>query len=218
MPVHNADIARVFEEIADLLEIQEANPFRVRAYRNAVRTLGELRLDAAATLRERGELPKLPGIGEDLGNKIGEIVETGTCGLLERLRKEIPPAITELLRVPGLGPKRVKTLYHDLGVHTLDQLYKAARGGRIRSLAGFGEKTELGILQSVETHLTRERRFKLALAAQYAQALAAYLGAAQGVGHVVIAGSFRRMRETVGDIDVLVTAAPGSPVMERFTS
>jgi len=218
MPVHNADIAGVFEEIADLLEIQEANPFRVRAYRNAARTLGELSLDVAATLRERGELPKLPGIGEDLGNKIREIVETGTCGLIERLRKEIPPAITELLRIPGLGPKRVKTLYHDLGVHTLDQLYKAAREGRIRTLAGFGEKTELSILQSVETHLARERRFKLALAAQYAQPLAAYLSEAAGVGHVVIAGSFRRMRETVGDIDILVTAAPGSRVMERFTS
>ncbi|MBI4293136.1 MAG: DNA polymerase/3'-5' exonuclease PolX [Betaproteobacteria bacterium] len=218
MPVHNADIARVFEEIADLLDIEEANPFRVRAYRNAARTLGELRLDVTATLRERGELPKLPGIGEDLGNKIREIVETGTCGLLDRLRKQIPPAITELLHIPGLGPKRVKTLYHDLGVHTLDQLHKAAREGRIRSLAGFGEKTELGILQSVETHLARERRFKLALAAQYAQSLAEYLGAAKGVGHAVIAGSFRRMRETVGDIDILVTAAAGSPVMERFAS
>ena len=218
MPVHNADIARMFEEIGDLLEIQEANPFRVRAYRNAARTLGELRLDVAATIEQGRELPKLPGIGEDLGNKIREIVDTGTCGLLQRLRKELPAAITELLRIPGLGPRRVKTLYHDLGVHTLEQLYKAAREGRIRSLAGFGEKTELAILQSVETHLARARRFKLALAAQYAQPLAEYLRQAKEVSRVVIAGSFRRMRETVGDIDILVTAAPGSPVMERFTS
>lgn len=218
MPVHNADIARVFEEIGDLLEIQEANPFRVRAYRNAARILGELRLEVAATIKQGRELPKLPGIGEDLANKIREIAETGTCALLDRLRKELPAAITELLHIQGLGPKRVKTLYHDLGVHTLEQLYKAAREGRIRSLAGFGERTELAILQSVEARLTRVRRFKLALAAQYAQPLAEYLREAKGVGHVVIAGSFRRMRETVGDIDILITAAPGSAVMERFTS
>lgn len=218
MPVHNADIARVFEEIADLLEIEEANPFRVRAYRNAARTLGELRLDVAATIGERGELPKLPGVGEDLGKKIHEIVASGTCGLLERLKKELPPAITELLRIPGLGPKRVKVLYHDLGVHTLEQLYEAARAGRIRALSGFGEKTELAILQSVETHLSRPRRFKLALAEQYARPLVAYLRQAGGVGEAVVAGSFRRRRETVGDIDILVCAAAGNPVMARFTS
>ncbi|MBI2961429.1 MAG: DNA polymerase/3'-5' exonuclease PolX [Betaproteobacteria bacterium] len=218
MPVHNADIARAFEEIADLLEIEEANPFRVRAYRNAARTLGGLRLDIAATISEGGELPKLPGIGADLANKIREIAATGTCGLLERLKTELPPAITELLRIPGLGPKRVKVLYHDLGVHTIEQLHEAAREGRVRSLAGFGEKTELGILQSVETRLSGARRFKLALAAQYAQPLAAYLRQAEGVGEVVIAGSFRRWRETVGDIDILVSAAPGAPVMERFAS
>ena len=218
MPVHNADIARVFEEIADLLEIQEANPFRVRAYRNAARTVGDLRLDVAATIKAGKALPKLPGIGEDLANKIREIVETGTCGLLERLKKELPSAITELLRIPGLGPKRVKTLYHDLDVHTLPQLYKAAQEGRIRALAGFGEKTEQNLLEAAETHLTKAKRFKLALAAQYAHPLAEHLRGAKGVGQVVIAGSFRRMKETVGDIDILVTAKSGAPVMERFTS
>src|SRR3970040_488183 len=101
MPVHNADIARVFEEIADLLEIQEANPFRVRAYRKAPRTVRDLRLDVAATLKVGKALPKLPGIGDDLANKVREIVETGTCGLLERLKKETPSAIPQLLRIPG---------------------------------------------------------------------------------------------------------------------
>ena len=218
MPVHNADIARVFEDIADLLEIQEANPFRVRAYRNAARTVGDLRLDVAATLEAGKALPKLPGIGEDLAGKIREIVETGACGLLERLKKELPPGITELLHIPGLGPKRVKTLYHDLGIHTLPQLYKAAQEGRIRALAGFGEKTEQNLLGGVETHLTKAKRFKLALAAQYAHSLAEHLRGAKGVGQVVIAGSLRRMKETVGDIDILVTAKSGGPVMERFTS
>ncbi|HSJ80256.1 MAG TPA: DNA polymerase/3'-5' exonuclease PolX [Thiobacillus sp.] len=217
MPVHNADIAAVFEEIADRLEIQGANPFRIRAYRNAARTLGELPQSARSLLEKGEDLTRLPGIGADLAEKIREIVMTGRCSLLERLRRDLPPAVTELLRIPGLGPKRVKTLYHDLEVQTAEQLIRAARDGRIRALPGFGEKTELNILQAVEAHASQTRRFKLAVAAQYADALAAFLQAVPGVGQVTLAGSFRRMRETVGDLDILVTAAAGSPVMERFT-
>jgi DNA polymerase (family 10) len=217
MPIHNADIAAAFEELADLLEIQGANPFRVRAYRNAARTVGELGRDLAAMLREGRELPKLPGIGTDLAAKIHEIAETGKCSLLERLHHELPPAVTELLKIPGLGPKRVKALYHDLDVQTLEQLQRAARDGRIRELPGFGEKTEERILQSVEAHASQSRRFKLAVAGQYAGALTAFLKRVEGVKQVVVAGSFRRMRETVGDLDILVTAQADSPVMARFT-
>jgi DNA polymerase (family 10) len=218
MPVHNADIAAVFEEIADRLEIQGANPFRIRAYRNAARTLAELPQDARALLAKGDDLTRLPGIGEDLAAKVREIVETGHASLLERLRRELPPAVTELLHIPGLGPKRVKALYHDLEVQTVEQLYRAARDGRIRALPGFGEKTELNILQAVEAHASQTRRFKLAVAAQYAGALVAFLEAIPGVGQVTVAGSFRRMRETVGDLDILVTAGAGSAVMQRFTA
>lgn len=218
MPVHNADIAAIFEEIADRLEIQGANPFRIRAYRNAARTLGELPQEARALLEKGDDLTRLPGIGDDLAAKVREILDSGRSSLLERLRRELPPAVTELLQIPGLGPKRVRTLYHDLDVQTAEQLYRAARDGRIRALPGFGEKTELNILQAVEAHVSQTRRFKLAVAAQYADALTAYLKAVPGVGQVTVAGSFRRMRETVGDLDILVTAAPGSPVMERFTA
>jgi len=218
MPVHNADIAAFFEEIADRLEIQGANPFRIRAYRNAARTLGELPQEARVLLETGEELTRLPGIGDDLAAKVREIVDTGRCSLLERLRKELPPAVTELLQIPGLGPKRVKTLYHDLEVQTAEQLYRAARDGRIRTLPGFGEKTELNILQAVEAHVSQARRFKLAVAAQYADALAAFLQGVPGVEQVVVAGSFRRMRETVGDLDILVTAAANSPVMQHFTA
>lgn len=218
MPVHNADIAAVFDEIADRLEIQGANPFRIRAYRNAARTLGELPQAARALLEKGEDLTRLPGIGDDLAAKISEIVTTGRCGLLDRLRRELPPAVTELLQIPGLGPKRVKALYHDLEVQTVEQLYRAARDGRIRALPGFGEKTELNILQAVEAHASRARRFKLAVAAQYADALTAFLQAIPGVGQVAVAGSFRRMRETVGDLDILVTAATNSPVMQRFSA
>lgn len=218
MPVHNADIAALFQEIADRLEIQGANPFRIRAYRNAARTLGELPQEARALLENGEDLTRLPGIGDDLAAKVQEIVTTGRSSLLERLRRELPPAVTELLQIPGLGPKRVKALYHDLEVQTVEQLYRAARDGRIRALPGFGEKTELNILQAVEAHVSQARRFKLAVAAQYADALSAFLQAIPGVEQVTVAGSFRRMRETVGDLDILVTAAAGSPVMQRFTA
>lgn len=218
MPIHNADIAAIFEEIADLLEIQGANPFRIRAYRNAARTLGELSQDVRMLVGKGDDLKRLPGIGDDLSAKIREIVATGRCSLLERLRTELPPAVTELLKIPGIGPKRVKALYHDLEVQTVEQLYRAARDGRIRALPGFGEKTELNILQAVEAHVSQARRFKLAVAAQYAEALRTYLAAVQGVKQVTIAGSFRRMRETVGDLDILATAMPDSPVMQRFTA
>jgi DNA polymerase (family 10) len=218
VPVHNADIAAVFEEIADLLEIQGANPFRIRAYRNASRTVGELSQEARTLVEQGDDLTRLPGIGEDLARKIDEIVTTGHCSLLDRLRKELPPAVTELLKIPGLGPKRVKVLYHDLDVQTVEQLYRAARDGRIRALPGFGEKTELNILQSIEAHASQARRFKLAVAAQYAETLRAYLAAVPGVSQVEVAGSFRRMRETVGDLDILVTANKDCPVMQRFTA
>lgn len=216
MPRHNADVAAIFEEIADLLEIQGANPFRIRAYRNAARTIGELSQEAYLLLEKGEDLTRLPGIGDDLSAKIREIVSSGRCSLLERLRKELPPAITELLKIPGLGPKRVKALYHDLEVQTVEQLYAAARDGRIRVLPGFGEKSELNILQAVEAHASQTRRFKLAVAAQYADTLRAFLALLPGVRQVTVAGSFRRMRETVGALDILVTAAAARAVIQRF--
>ena len=216
MPIHNADIAGLFEEVAGLLEIQGANPFRIRAYHNAARTLSELGWDIRTRLQEGEPLPKLPGIGEDLTAKIREIVATGHLSLLDRLHREFPAAVTELLKIPGLGPRRVKTLYHDLDIQTVEQLYRAARDGRIRELPGFGEKTELNILQAVEAHATRPHRFKLAVAAGYAESLADWLRRIEGVDQVVIAGSYRRMRDTVGDIDILVTARAHGPVMGAF--
>lgn len=220
MPKHNADIAAVFEEIADLLEIQGANPFRIRAYRNAARVVGELSQEISCLLEKGEDLTELPGIGDDLAGKIKEIAGSGHCSLLDRLHTELPPAITELLKIPGLGPKRVKALYHDLDVQTLEQLYRAARDGKIRDLPGFGEKTENNILQAIEVHANQTQRFKLAIAAQYAEALEKFLAATPGVLKVTVAGSYRRMRETVGDLDILTTAstAAASQVVQRFTN
>ena len=218
MPIHNADIAAIFEQIAELLEIQGANPFRVRAYRNAARTVGEFGQELAALVAAGRELPHLPGIGDDLAGKIREIATTGRCALLERLRGELPPALTELLAVPGLGPKRVKALHEALGVDTVEQLRAAAEAGRIRAVPGFGPKTEQRILEHLRNRPVPEPRMLLAVAPHYAEALAAYLRATPGVQQVEVAGSYRRRKETVGDLDLLVTAADAAPVMARFTA
>ena len=207
--VHNADIARCFDEIADLLELEGANPFRIRAYRNASRVVGELQLDLAARLAEGAQLPRIAGIGEDLAGKIGEIGSTGTCTALEELRARFPPGITELLRLPGLGPKRAALLHERLHVDSLEDLKRAAAAGRLHEVPGFGEKSEQKLLEAVQARLSKSRRFKLAFAAQYAEPLAKYLGA-------TVAGSYRRMKETVGDLDLVVAAKQAAPVIERF--
>lgn len=221
MPTHNADIAAIFNEIADLLEIEQANPFRIRAYRNAARMLAELAREVRGMIERGEDLTELPGIGNDLAAKIHEIVTTGKCRALENLHAELPPAIGELLHVQGLGPKRVRTLWHDLDIQTPEQLARATQDGRIRALPGFGAKTEENILQAIEAHLSKSHRVKLVTAAQYAEPLASWLRGACGVQRVDIAGSYRRSRETVGDIDILVTlnvGADGSDAMRHFVS
>ena len=218
MPVANLAIAAALEEIADRLEIQDANPFRVRAYRNAARTVQSLGRDVQA-MAARGEtLEGTPGIGADLAQKIAEIATRGSCPMLDRLRGEMPAAITELLQVPGLGPRRVRALWHELDVETPEQVLRAARDGRIRGLHGFGEKTERSIESALAAHLGKERRLALAVAAEYAESLVRHLEGVRGLDHLVVAGSFRRMRETVGDLDVLATGASGAAVVERFVN
>jgi DNA polymerase (family 10) len=216
MPVHNADIAAAFNEIADLLEIRGDNPFRIRAYRNAARMLGAYARELQRLVARGRKLPKLPGVGADLEAKIREICTTGTCRLLDQLHRELPATITELLRIPGLGPRRVKTLHEALEVDTIEGLRRAVRAGRIRELPGFGAKTEDRVRQALEQRTGSERRLRLAVAAPYAEALADYLKSARGVAEVAVAGSFRRRQETVGDLDILVAAPGGSPVMERL--
>jgi len=218
MPVHNADIAAIFEQIADLLEIRGDNPFRIRAYRNAARSVGEFGREFKSLIESGAGLPKLPGIGADLGAKILEIVATGHCAALDKLRQKMPPAITELLKIPGLGPKRVQALNRELGIATVTQLKHAARAGQIRELAGFGAKTEQRILAGLDARAGQAERVKLAVATQYAEALVEYLKRVRGVEQAVVAGSYRRMKDTVGDLDILVTARSAGMVMERFVA
>jgi DNA polymerase (family 10) len=217
-PVHNADIASLFDQIGDILEIEGANPFRIRAYRNAARMLRDLPREVATMLDEGEDLTQLPGIGKDLAAKIKEIVRTGTSALLEEQRKTLPATLTELLRIPGIGPKRAKALYRELGIRTVDQLMKAAQEGRVKSLQGFGQQTERHILDQLHAMKGKEKRFQLAIATQYAEALIAYLKQSPGVKQVVAAGSYRRAKETIGDLDILVAAGPASTVMDRFIS
>lgn len=216
MPIHNEDIAQVFDQIADLLEIQGANAFRVRAYRNGARELRGLGQEAASLLAAGTDLTDLPGIGMALAAKIAEVVHTGSCQALKKLERELPADLPELLRLPGLGPKRVHALHYDLDIHTPEQLYRAAKDGRLRDLPGFGPKTEAALRAALETHLTSEPRFKLATAARYAEPLVAWLRQTPGVDQVVVAGSYRRGRETVGDLDILVTASQPTAAIARL--
>jgi DNA polymerase (family 10) len=216
MPLHNEDIATVFDEIADLLEIEGDNPFRIRAYHNGARTLRELGRDVRTLVDQGADLTRLVGIGKNLASKIQEIIDTGHCSTLDKLRRQLPADLTHLLKLPGLGPKRVHALYHELDIHTDEQLERAARDGLIRQLPGFGEKTEARILEALQVHADSSRRFRLAVAAGYAETLLAYLESVHGVEQVEVAGSYRRAKETVGDLDILVTAADGRSVIEQF--
>ena len=216
--VHNAEVATAFEEMADLLEIEGANPFRVRAYRFAARTLRDLPAEVGEMVAKGEDLTSLPGIGDDLAGKIKEILATGTAAALEAQRKRVPATLTELLRIPGLGPKRVKTLAHELKVRSLSELQTAAQAGRVRTLSGFGEKTEQHILDALATRLAEAPRVQRAVAIPSAEALVAYLEQSSGVSRVIAAGSYRRGLETIGDLDILVTAPAGRAVMDRFVA
>lgn len=147
----NEDIARVFGEIADFLELKEENAYRVIAYRNAERELRSTGYDIPALLAAGEPLPKMPGIGAELSAKMREICETGTSQTLERLRKDYPAGILDLLRLPGVGPRRVRVFYQKLGVGSLEELERAIRTGRLRSLGGFGAKSEQRLLEAILT-------------------------------------------------------------------
>jgi DNA polymerase (family 10) len=218
MPVYNADIANVFDEIADYLEIDGENPFRVRAYRNAARTVRGLGPELKDMVAQKEDLSQLPGIGKELTAKIHEILNTGTARALKKLQAKIPPEVRQILKLPNLGPKRVRVLYHDLKIQSLDELRQAAKDGRIRELPGFGKKTENQLLAAVEAHAERELRFKIADVRPFAESLLSALKKVEGVKQVVVAGSYRRSVETVGDLDILVIADKDSPVMDRFVA
>ncbi|HDR46657.1 MAG TPA: DNA polymerase/3'-5' exonuclease PolX [Geoalkalibacter subterraneus] len=217
MPIQNTDISHIFNHIADLLEISGANTFRVRAYRNAARTVEDQSRNIIKMLEDGEDLAELPGIGKDLAGKIAEIAETGTLGMLDELEQEVPGELSRLLEIAQLGPKRVAALYHELGIEGLEDLKKAAESEKVRDLEGFGKKTEQKILKELHRVQDSAKRTKLADAEQVVVPLCEYLEKIDGVKRVTVAGSYRRRRETVGDLDILVTCKKDSPIMERFT-
>jgi DNA polymerase (family X) len=216
--IHNADIAALFNRMADLLEIEGANPFRVRAYRRAANTIEDLP-ESAASMVARGEkLSDLPGIGDDLAGKIKEIVETGRLKSLEEVEARTPSTLAALTSIAGLGPKRAHQLHAELGISSLDELAKAAEAGKIRDLPRFSATLEAKILDEIRQHRTREKRFKISTAEDFARGLATYLEAAPAIEQVAVAGSFRRRKETVGDLDVLVACKKGPAAIDHFVS
>jgi len=214
----NQRVAAVFDEIADLLEVQGGNAFRVAAYRNASRTVRNLGRNVSDMVHAGEHLDALRGIGKDLAGKIAEIVASGTCAQLEALRHEMPPGLAELLQLPGVGPRRVQTLHDQLGVASLPDLRDAAEQGRIRALRGFGPAAEKRLLQAVQQQLRRDRRFALPSVADTVALLLSGLQAVPGVKRAVAAGSFRRQRDTVGDVDLLVTTHAPVAVIEALAS
>ena len=217
--MQNMEVAKLFDEYADILEIQGANPFRVRAYRNAARMIGDLPESVAdiACDTERS-LEDLPGIGKDLAVKICAIVETGEFPQLAEARSSVPASALEMLRIGGLGPKKVAVLMKELSIRTLDDLRQAAEKGEIAKLKGFGKKTEQAILEGAAQAVEVPKRFLLAEVKPDADAIVADLLKLKSVSQATLAGSSRRLKETVADLDVVATSKDSTEAMDALAA
>lgn len=212
----NREVVDTFNHVADMLAIRGDQVHRVLAYRRGAESIDTLGRDVNQVYEE-GTLTDIPGIGETLAAKIEEMLTTGRLEFYERLAQEIPPSLVGMLRVEGLGPKRVKQIYDVLGVTTLDELTVAAQEGRLRELPGMGTKSEAKIVAALEALAAHgDDRVLLGDALPVAEALLAELAALPGVVKASLGGSLRRRRETIGDIDLLLAAAEAEPIMEHF--
>ena len=211
------EIATVFEEIATLLDLQGANPFRVRAYANAARTLESLQQDLDALVKEE-RLTEVKGIGDDLAKKITELHTTGKLAFYGELKAGTPPGLLEMLRIPGFGPKRAKVVYEKLGVDSLEKLEAACKAGKVAKLDGFGEKSQQKILEGIALARQFSSRHHYHMARAVADPILEALREHPGVIRCSQAGSLRRHRETIGDIDFLVSAKPkdAAGIIEDF--
>ena len=212
----NVEIARILAEVADILEIQGADSFRIRAYRNAVRTVEVETRPLARMVAEGTPLTDLPAIGKEMAGHIRELVTTGTLAFRDRLVAEVPRSLIELMRLPGVGPKKARRLWDELRIGGVDELEAAAREGRVAALAGFGEKTQAKILAGIEDYRQHVHRMLLAETERYVEPLVGYLSTCPQLERLEVAGSYRRRLETVGDIDLLATAHEPAPVMAHL--
>ncbi|MBI4101440.1 MAG: DNA polymerase III, partial [Candidatus Nealsonbacteria bacterium] len=217
--MRNQELAKIFYEIADFLEMEKM-PFKPQAYQKAALTLESLEKDVQDIYREGGReaLLKIPSIGESLADKIVEYLKTGKIKYQESLKKKMPINIQELIGVEGLGPKRVKTLYQKLEIRNLKDLERAAKAHQIATLFGFGKKTEKNILQGIEFLKRSKGRFLLGEIMPRAREVYEKLKSLKGVEKVDMAGSLRRLKETIGDVDFLVISRNPKPIMDFFVS
>jgi len=220
--MNNKEVVRVLVTIADLLEIKGENPFRVRSYRNGAATIDGLSVSLELIAQDDDDrLEDIPGVGKAIHGKIMEILASGSCALLDDLTSELPSGLLDMLGVPGLGPKKVKLFYQSLGLDSVDGLEEAALEGRLRDLPRMGEKSEQKIVAAIERYRRTQKsskRFRLDTATAIAAQVIEYLGAVEGVNTVDIAGSLRRWRESVGDLDILVTGKDGEAVMDAVAA
>jgi DNA polymerase (family 10) len=212
----NREIAEIFERIADALDLLEENPFRIRAYRNAARNITELSEDIE-DIAERGELTKIPGVGTDLAEKIKEFLTTGKVKDYEELKKKVPEGLVELLGIQGLGPKTLAKLNKELDVKNLKDLERVLEGEEILKLRGMGEKKVQDIKRGIELLKRSVERMPLGIALTISEEIIHEISKIPGAEGTIAAGSLRRMKETVGDIDILTIAHDGERVIKAFT-
>ncbi len=212
----NAELARVFEKIADLLEIKGEVIYKILAYRKAADSLDNMSRDINE-IWQAGQLTGVPGVGKAIAGKIDELLSTGKLEFLEKLEKEVPPGLVEVLQVPDVGPKKAALFWREAGVTNLAELEAAARAGKLRHLPGMGEKSESKVLAGIEALSRRTDRIPLGKAWPFAQKILAYLRQVPGVDAAEAGGSLRRMRVTVGDLDLLVASSDSAKVMKAFT-
>lgn len=212
----NTQIADKFDRLADLLEIEGANPFRIRAYRNAAARCRGLSKRLADMVEAGEDLSELPDIGEDIAEKIAVLTDTGRLPLLEEVEARTPGALSDIMHIKGLGARKTAALHEKLGIESIEDLRKAVTEHRIRELSGFGEKSEKLIADALAKLEPEAKRMKLADAEAFAESLVEKLEALEGVKQVTVAGSYRRRKETVGDLDILVTAKRGAKISDRF--
>ncbi len=215
--MNNGEVARVFQDIADLLELKGESIFKIRAYQKAVRSIEQLPVDLSQLMAE-GKLREVPGIGDAIEKKITELLTTGRLKYYEDLRAEFPEGVVSLLQVPGVGPKTAVRLSTELGVRSVADLEKAIVDGRVAGLFRMGDKTAENILRGVQSMRTKEQRIPIGQALPLAEQMMADLQERAAVRNLTTAGSLRRFRETIGDIDLMGTAADAQAVLEAFTS
>ena len=217
MRVTNRDVAQLFENIADMLQIRGDSIHRVLAYRNAGQTVRDLPRDLNA-IRADGKLTDIPGIGNTLAEKIEELLTTGKLEFYERLSEEVPPTLIDVLHVNGVGPKKAKLFWKELNITTLDTLEKAARAGELQALSGMGAKSEQKIIDGIEALARRTDRIALGKALPAANTILEDLLALPEALKGDLAGSVRRFRPTIGDIDILIASEAAEPIMNRFVN